>query len=85
MSITDESTSTSYILFVDYESMQFSLAPAGLGKHPPPLSKSSASCPAEPSVSNEDKGLIAVGVVRGVLIFVLVALALHKILTREIL
>jgi hypothetical protein len=63
--------------------MQFSLAQQNL-EASTPLPQSSASCPAEPTLSNEDKGLIAVGVVLGVLIAVLAGLALYKYLNRPL-
>lgn len=47
--------------------MNFSLALQNLDATTP-ISKSSAPCPAQPALTNTDKGLIAVGVVLGVVV-----------------
>jgi hypothetical protein len=47
--------------------MNFSLALQNLDATTP-LSKSSTPCPAQPTLTNTDKGLIAVGVVLGVVL-----------------
>jgi hypothetical protein len=48
-----------------------------------PLPKSSARCPAEPTLSKTDKGLIAVGVVLAVMIVAAALYAGYKWLTKK--
>jgi len=64
-------------VFCDLESMTFTLSKQNLDVGTP-LPKSSASCPAQPALSPTDKGLIALGVVLGVLVLGLVAYGAYK-------
>jgi len=68
-------------LFVDQEAGRFSLSKQSLGSSTL-LPKSSAECPPPPALSKTDKGLIAVGVVLGVLVFGLIAYGIFKWLMK---
>jgi hypothetical protein len=62
--------------------MKFSLAKQNVDATTP-LPKSSATCPTGPTLSKEDKGLIAVGVILGVLLFGLLAYGIYRYLTAQ--